>query len=161
VTRTTRVLEATAAALERAGETVQSTWDVRGADRASVVCVGAVSTSADAQAALVAAVRGAGIVALLPAEPELGAAFFEDLRHIGDVEVAEEARPAVRERLDAQQLELLEQLARGASVAAAARSLFVSRRTAARRLAAARAALGVRSNAEAVLAVRSASSVQE
>ena len=60
------------------------------------------------------------------------------------------------ERLDPEQRRLLELLAEGLSVAAAARRLYVSRRTADRRLASARALLGVRSNAEAVVLARAA-----
>ena len=70
--------------------------------------------------------------------------------------MAEEPGQTQLDRLDEQQRRLLNLLAEGFSVAAAARRLYLSRRTADRRLAAARAALGVRSNAEAVVLARSA-----
>jgi DNA-binding NarL/FixJ family response regulator len=57
----------------------------------------------------------------------------------------------VERALDEEQEQLLELLARGMSVREAAKRLHLSRRTAERRLAEARAALGAATNAEAVL----------
>jgi len=58
--------------------------------------------------------------------------------------------------IDEEQRRLLDLLAKGLSVTAASRRLFLSRRTADRRLARARAMLGVRSNAEAIVVASSA-----
>jgi DNA-binding NarL/FixJ family response regulator len=144
-------LEACVARLERAGVAVRRRWEA-----GDVVCAGSVRTRADAEAALLAALRGAGIVALLPEDPTLSASFFEDLRRLGPVDVAGEPDVDPLERLAPEQRRLLELLAEGLSVAAAARRLYVSRRTAVRRLASARAVLGVRSTAEAVVFARAA-----
>jgi DNA-binding NarL/FixJ family response regulator len=154
VARSRGAMEACVARLEQAGARTQRTWRVeRDTGGTAVVCVGRVSTPADVQEALLAAVGGAGMVALLPTDPALSAAFFEDLRHLGSVEVVEEHDQSSLGQLDEEQRRLLELLAGGASATSAARTLFLSRRTVVRRLAAARATLAVRSNAEAVLAL--------
>jgi DNA-binding CsgD family transcriptional regulator len=116
------------------------------------VCFGSIDTKADAQAALLAAARGAGVVAHVTGGRGLLERFFEDLRSCGDVEYR-----AAREtggRLAPEQQKLLELIAEGASLGEAAKHLHISRRTADRRLAAARAALGVRTTAEAVALLR-------
>jgi DNA-binding NarL/FixJ family response regulator len=100
----------------------------------------------DVQMALLAAVRGAALaVAAGPALPADGfAAFLSEVTRLG-CEVGEFAAPEVE--LDAEMREALELLANGASVAATARSLFVSERTLHRRLAALRHRLGASTNA--------------
>jgi DNA-binding NarL/FixJ family response regulator len=142
-------MEACVEGLERAGAVVRRGWEP-----GEVVCAGHVQTRRDADAALLAAIGGAGIVALLPDDAELSASFFEDLRRLGPVEVADAPQESPLARLDDEQRLLLGLLAEGLSVAAASRQVHVSRRTADRRLASARAALGVRSNAEAVVLTR-------
>jgi DNA-binding NarL/FixJ family response regulator len=72
---------------------------------------------------------------------------LEDLRRLG---VVEHRRS---NGLDAQQRRILTLLGEGLSVREAAAQLFISPRTADRRLAAARAALGLGTNYEAVVAV--------
>jgi DNA-binding NarL/FixJ family response regulator len=158
VTSSSAVMEACVERLERAGAVIRRGWELEAGapDPAGVVCVGRVETPRDAEAALVAVLGGAGIVAVLPNDAALSASFFEDLRRLGQVAVAEEPRQARLERLDEEQRRLLDLLADGSSLAAAARRLYLSRRTADRRLAAARAVLGARSNAEAVVLARSA-----
>ena len=66
----------------------------------------------DAEAALLAALGGAGIVAVLPDDGALSASFFEDLRRLGDVKVADESPQNPLERLDEEQRRLLDLLAR-------------------------------------------------
>ena len=159
VASSSAVMETCVERLERSGAAIRRGWEREPEappDPARLVCVGRVKTSRDAKAALLAVLGGAGIVAVLPDDTALSASFFEDLRRLGQVEVAEEPGQTQLDRLDEQQRRLLNLLAEGFSVAAAARRLYLSRRTADRRLAAARAALGVRSNAEAVVLARSA-----
>lgn len=126
-----------------------ATWS---AARLRVVCVGALRTPADADAALLAAARGAGVVAFADAERQLVERFYEDLSRFGRVDVRRHRpRADPLPRLSKDQRRLLELLAGGLSVGAAADALFISRRTADRRLAAARATLGVGTTAEAVI----------
>jgi hypothetical protein len=151
------LMEACVERLERSGAAIRRGWEPGAEpDPVELVCVGHIKTRRDAEAALLAVLGGAGIVAVLPDDATLSASFFDDLRRLGWVDVAEEAFPTPLERLDEEQRRLLDLLADGFSVTAASRRVYLSRRTADRRLAAARAALGVRSNAEAVLFVCSA-----
>lgn len=119
-------------------------WDVSGR---RIACAGRIASQADLEAALVAAARGAFLVIEGRVPVELFAAFVEDLRRLGTVE----HRRA--NGLDAQQHRILTLLGEGLSIGEAAAQLFISRRTADRRLAAARSALGVRTNNEAVVAL--------
>jgi DNA-binding CsgD family transcriptional regulator len=151
------VMEACVDRLERSGVVIRRRWEPGTAPASTeLVCAGQVDTVRDAEAALLAALGGAGIVAVLPDDDALSASFFEDLRRLGDVEVADESPQNPLERLDEEQRRLLDLLAKGLSVTAASRRLFLSRRTADRRLAQARAMLGVRSNAEAIVVASSA-----
>jgi DNA-binding NarL/FixJ family response regulator len=78
---------------------------------------------------------------------------FEDLRHIGPVRYLRRGEPELgrpEPGLDRDQLGLLELLSRGSSLVEAAAAMHLSRRTAQRRLAAARRTLGVQSTAEAI-----------
>jgi DNA-binding NarL/FixJ family response regulator len=157
VTSSAAVMEACVERLELSGAAIRWGWEPGAApDRAESVCAGRIETPRDAEAALLAVLGGAGIVAVLPDDAALSASFFEDLRRLGQVKMAEEPLQTPLERVDEEQRRLLGLLAEGFSVAAASRSVCLSRRTADRRLAAARAVLGVRSNAEAVVLVRSA-----
>jgi DNA-binding NarL/FixJ family response regulator len=118
-------------------------WDVTAA---GVVCVGAVRSPADVEAALLAAARGAGIVAAVQLPEDVCDGFLDDLTRLG---VLDERRPQAEcDATEAQRL--LELLADGISLDDAAQELHISRRTAERRLAAARRALGVRTTAAAV-----------
>ena len=132
--------------LERAGWRTQNgwslpdgNWDLSGQ---RLVCVGAVADQPALEAALLAAARGAGlIVPMPPVPPDL---FLEDLARIGTVE----RRAGRGGPFDAETVDLIEALVAGRSVADAAQDALVSLRTAHRRLAAARSALGVRTNRE-------------
>ncbi|HEX5495521.1 MAG TPA: hypothetical protein VFX70_13210 [Mycobacteriales bacterium] len=122
-------------------------WDV-GTRR--LVAVGRVPNAATAQAALLCAVRGAGLVVAMDRDTAWAAVFLADLARI---------RPAVRPpavtdglSLSDEQRALLDLLAEGHSIAQAARRLYLSLRTANRRVAEARATLGVSTTREAVLA---------
>lgn len=127
----------------------------RGFDRGErgVVCTGIVATVDEAQRALLAAVSGAALVVLARAPRDVVDRMCDDLRRVGTVQHF----PGPRARapaLDAEAKALLTILAGGVTLGEAAELLHVSRRTADRRLAAARRALGERSTTAAILAAR-------
>jgi DNA-binding NarL/FixJ family response regulator len=114
-----------------------------------LVCVGAIRDAGDAQAALLAAARGAGVVVVARCSADELDAFVDDLGRLGPVEeLHRDAEPRVPEGQ-----RLLELLADGRSLDEAAAALHISRRTAERRLANARRALGVHTTAAAVASV--------
>jgi hypothetical protein len=131
----------------------ESGWDVHAA---RVVLHGRVADADAVRLAVLAAVRGAGVVAIADLGTAVGRALLADLERLGPVlrdpdthgpvDPAEAAR-----RLVPEQRALLERLANGETIAAAAAAEFLSLRTANRRIAQARAALGVRTTREAVL----------
>ncbi|MDT4988011.1 MAG: hypothetical protein QOI74_2105 [Micromonosporaceae bacterium] len=133
-------------------------WDVTAG---RLVLFGRVPDRDTAELALLAAARGAGVVAITDIRAELGRALTADLERIGPVSTEPDTGPARTAesaghpggtRLAPEQQALLERLAGGETIAAAAQAEFLSLRTANRRIAEARAALGVRSTREAVLA---------
>src|SRR5689334_16703934 len=138
-------------------------WDV---SAGRVVLFGRVPDVDTAELALLAAARGAGVIAITDVRADVGRALLADLERIGpvstdpDVDMAgtgdggdqTAGTPAAGTHLVPEQQALLERLARGETIAAAAQAEFLSLRTANRRIAEARAALGVRSTREAVLA---------
>ena len=79
---------------------------------------------------------------------------FDEGRRLVAAEWYDGPHPPPTQGLDDSQMMLLLALSRGCTVAEAAEAGHLSERTAARRLAAARATLGCRSNVEAALAVR-------
>ena len=123
-------------------------WDL---GPARIVAVGALPDLAAAQAALLCAVRGAGLVVGLDPAAPWAAGFRADLRRIAPAEPAA-AGPEPVGGLTPDQRDLLELLAAGNSIARAAQLRFLSLRTANRRVAEARDALGVATTREAVLA---------
>lgn len=119
-----------------------------------LLCAGIVDTSRGAIAALVAAVRGTGLLLAVGLGPQPTEQFLADLRRVGTVRV-EAPEPMIdTPALGPGQRELLELLADGATIPEAARQLYVSVRTAERRLGEARRVLGVRTTAEAITALR-------
>lgn len=122
-------------------------WDL-GAAR--VLCVGVVGDGAEAAAALSVAARGAALAVEVAARGAVRHRFLEDLHKVTEpTAYAPGPDPAIA-RLDGLQRQLLEALARGATVTAAAEAANVSRRTANRVLADARVVLEVETNAGAV-----------
>jgi DNA-binding NarL/FixJ family response regulator len=131
-------------------------WDV--ADQ-KLVLYGRITDVDTAELAVHAAARGAGLVAITDSGTDVGQALLADLGRLGPVtrdpeaELAgvdgDETGPA---SLLPEQRALLERLANGETIAAAAAAEFLSLRTANRRIAQAREALGVRTTREAVLA---------
>ena len=127
-------------------------WDVTGH---RLVLHGRITDPESLQLAVLAAARGAGIVAICDAESPLGRALIDDLARLGPVRhgPAPEANDhgAVAD-LVPEQRALLDRLAAGDTIAAAAAAEFLSLRTANRRIAEARQLFGVRTTREAVLA---------
>lgn len=163
----------------------ESSWDVTSS---RLILFGRVPDVDTAELALLAAARGAGVIAIADVRAEVGRALLADLERIGPVSTDPDATPTVtgagkgagkgagsatgsigsaagslasgaggddhgpNNPLAPEQRALLERLARGETIAAAAQAEFLSLRTANRRIAEARQALGVRSTREAVLA---------
>ncbi|UWP78486.1 LuxR family transcriptional regulator [Dactylosporangium fulvum] len=131
-------------------------WDV---SESRLALFGRVTDADTAELALLAAARGAGIVAISDVTGDIGRALLADLGRIGpvstdpDAELGTAAEPAAGgPQLAPEQRALLERLAGGETIAAAAAAEFLSLRTANRRIAEAREVLGVRTTREAVLA---------
>ncbi len=108
---------------------------------------------------MLAAARGAGIVAICDTESPLGRALLDDLTRLGPVRHGADngssssgGGPDTVADLVPEQSALLDRLAAGDTIAAAAAAEFLSLRTANRRIAEARAQFGVRTTREAVLA---------
>ena len=135
----------------------ETAWDV---SDARLVLFGRVTDPDTAELAVFAAARGAGVVAITDPDTPVGRALLADLGRIGpvstdpDAPVAGEGDPAAGPgpQLAPEQRALLERLASGETIAAAAAAEFLSLRTANRRIAEARDVLGVRTTREAVLA---------
>ncbi|HEV2087789.1 MAG TPA: hypothetical protein VGR21_05720 [Cryptosporangiaceae bacterium] len=102
---------------------------------------------------VLAAARGAGVATVVDPDTETGRLLLTDLGRIGTVTRSPDERADVGETLPLteEQRALLERLADGESIAAAAAAEFLSLRTANRRIAAARDALGVRTTRQAVV----------
>ncbi|GAA3395850.1 LuxR family transcriptional regulator [Cryptosporangium minutisporangium] len=139
-------------------------WDLTAT---RTVVTGPVADDDAVAGAVLAAARGAGVVAVADAESTTGQALLADLARIGPVRRAPRTSDtngpaAARTEPDAggsgdglpltdEQRALLDRLAAGDSIAAAAAAEFLSLRTANRRIAAAREALGVRTTRQAVI----------
>jgi DNA-binding CsgD family transcriptional regulator len=146
-------LDAAAAELGRQGWRLhpglappEEPWDL---GPARLIAVAPLPDLAAAQAALLCAVRGAGLVVGLDPAAPWAAGFRADLRSLAP---APEVAAAPAGDLSPDQRDILELLAAGNSIAQAARLRFLSLRTANRRVAEARDALGVATTREAVLA---------
>jgi DNA-binding NarL/FixJ family response regulator len=144
-----------------AGELATAAAELAGSDRPVVpglrppaggqaVCVGRVADAADAGRAVLAAVAGAWLVIDAQAPREVIDELCDDLRRLGEVDhrLGGTAAPG----LGRDERALLELLLGGATIGEAARRLHISRRTADRRLAAARRALHAQTTAEALRA---------
>jgi DNA-binding NarL/FixJ family response regulator len=126
-------------------------WDVTGT---RLVLTGRIGDRHTLQLAVLAAARGAGIVAVCDAESALGRDLVDDLTRLGPLRhgAADAGDPATVADLVPEQRALLDRLAAGDTIAAAAAAEFLSLRTANRRIAEARTLFGVRTTREAVLA---------
>ena len=123
--------------------------------RERVACTGTILGTDDARRALLAAISGAGLIVASRADRETIDRFLDDLRRLGPVDhVVAAARP--RNRLSPRQRAVLGLLGEGLTVDEAAVALGIDPAAARERLEAARAALGVASTAEAIVAALSA-----
>jgi DNA-binding NarL/FixJ family response regulator len=120
----------------------------------SVVRTGSVASAEDAAAALLAALGGSGLVVHARATREVIDRLLGDLRHVGPVQHRVGNDVPTPPALDADALAILGRLARGQTLGEAASDLGLSRRTADRRLAGARRALGAERTVEAVSKAR-------
>jgi DNA-binding NarL/FixJ family response regulator len=130
----------------------ETAWDLTGA---KLVLFGRVGDQEAVELAVMAAARGAGIVAIADPGGDVGRALVADLGRLGPVYRDADAEPEEDDavgQLIPEQRALLERLANGETIAAAAAAEFLSLRTANRRIAQARELLGVRTTREAVLA---------
>ena len=126
----------------------EGTWDVTAA---RLVLHGRVGDAETLQLAVLAAARGAGVVAICDTESPAGRALVDDLGRLGPVNSGIDGTDVIANLIPEQQA-LLDRLAAGDTIAAAAAAEFLSLRTANRRIAEARALFGVRTTREAVLA---------
>ena len=129
-------------------------WDVTGS---RLVLFGRVPDLETVRLAVLAAARGAGVVAIADLNGDTGRALLADLTRLGPVhrDAGTDPEPAADTgvgQLVPEQRALLDRLANGETIAAAAAAEFLSLRTANRRIAQAREALGVRTTREAVIA---------
>ncbi|GAB1691774.1 LuxR family transcriptional regulator [Krasilnikovia sp. M28-CT-15] len=123
-------------------------WDVTAA---RLVLHGRITDTDTLQLAVLAAARGAGIVAVSDTDSPVGRALADDLARLGPLQHGTGADSSVAELIPEQRA-LLDRLAAGETIAAAAAAEYLSLRTANRRIAEARALFGVRTTREAVLA---------
>jgi DNA-binding CsgD family transcriptional regulator len=112
-----------------------------------------VRDESDAVTAVLAALDGADVAIDPTADPALADRVQDDLRRLGRAD-AGPPESLTGPALGPDELHLLARIAEGMSHSEAARSLHISRRTADRRLASARRALGVATTAEALVALQ-------
>jgi DNA-binding CsgD family transcriptional regulator len=124
--------------------------------RPGQVSAGPVTDRPTAQRAVLAALAGAHLVIMAAAAREVTDMLCDDLRRLGNLDHRVGAQPPGTDPpLGAGERALLERLLAGDSLGQAASALHLSRRTADRRLAAARRALGATTTAETLaIAVR-------
>jgi DNA-binding NarL/FixJ family response regulator len=125
-------------------------WD--GPAPPGAVRVGMVGDATTAAQAVLAAVRGCDLVVLGAAERAVIDQLCDDLRRLGQLD--HRVEPVVAISLSEDERALMAKLAGGATLGEAAKALHMSRRTADRRLASARRALGAASTSEAVVLAR-------
>ena len=130
---------------ERVGHGMRITSDWRTA-RPGVVCTGHVGDEAAAESAGLALLAGADLVVTAAAPRAVIDRMCDDLRRIGSLDHRVEA--STGPALSTEERELVERLLAGQSLGQASNAMHMSRRTADRRLAAARQALGVTTTAE-------------
>lgn len=120
---------------------------------AAAVRVGVVADAASAAAAVLAAVHGYNLVVMATGDRAVTDQLCDDLRRLGHLDHVVGNDPGAPV-LSVEERELLAHLVAGANLGEAARRLHLSRRTADRRLASARRALGARTTSEAVVLAR-------
>jgi DNA-binding CsgD family transcriptional regulator len=118
--------------------------------RSGEVVVIRVSSVVDAGDAVRLALRGFGLVVVGLADRATLDLLYDDLRRFGRLDVRTTAAPDALQALDAEERAVLACLAEGMTLGEAATSLHLSRRTADRRLSAARRKLGVATTIQAL-----------
>lgn len=103
-----------------------------------------------AAAAVRTALAGGSLVVHAVAERSILDRLYDDLRRLGDVTVRTDAEPSRADLLSTDESAILRRLAAGETLREIAASLHLSLRTADRRLASARTALGSSTTTEAV-----------
>lgn len=121
-----------------------------GAAAPGVVCAAEVRDRQTAQQAVLAALAGAHLVVAATAPREVIDMLCEDLRRLGRLDHRFSPRQQAGSELSPAERALVERLLAGDSLGQAAVALHISRRTADRRLASARRALGAATTAEAL-----------
>jgi DNA-binding CsgD family transcriptional regulator len=121
--------------------------------RPDEVRTGTVASAADAEAALLAALDGAGLILCATGRRDVIDRLVDDLRRLGPVD-HRVSKPDAAEVLGPSARAILGLLAEGHSLGEAASILGLSRRTADRRLAEGRRALGVERTTEAIARAR-------
>jgi DNA-binding CsgD family transcriptional regulator len=137
------------AEIRAAGWTVLPGWRIPVGRPSRTVLSGAVLSREDAEAALLAALDGFGVIIAAASDRVVTDRLVDDLRHLGPVD-HRIAEPDAGPTLPADARAILGLLAEGHSLGEAAVILGLSRRTADRRLASAREALGVERTTEAI-----------
>jgi DNA-binding NarL/FixJ family response regulator len=122
-------------------------------DRSGAICRGVVDGPDSAADALLAALDGAGLLVEASADRATIDRLVDDLRRLGPVD-HRATPPAPMPALDPEARAILGLLAEGHTLGEAAALLGLARRTADRRLAAARDALGVERTTEAIARAR-------
>jgi DNA-binding CsgD family transcriptional regulator len=131
------------------GARIVTGWrTLTGVPASRAVCVGQVRCADDAVRSVLAAVAGSRLVVDADAPREVLDQLCDDLRRLGDVD--HRVEPTQAPELSGEQGALLARLLAGDTLGEAARALHISRRTADRRLAGAREALGVDSTPAAL-----------
>jgi DNA-binding NarL/FixJ family response regulator len=141
-----------AAELRRAGWNLTPGFDGRRRGPRDIR-FGVVDSPATAAAALLAVLGGSGALIDGRGPREVVDRLVDDLRHVAKVEVRQQPAEAAPD-VDTDARSILAILAEGRTLGDAASTLGLSRRTADRRLAEARAALGVERTVEAVARAR-------
>jgi DNA-binding NarL/FixJ family response regulator len=129
-------------------ELIGAGWELQPPDRAGsagTVVTLSVATPPDAQAALLLAIGGAGLLVRADAERSVVDDLVEDLGRIGRVLLVDGPRAI---RLDPDTWRLVHALAEGTTVSAVARTLHMSVRTANRRLTDAKDAMNAPTRAQ-------------
>jgi DNA-binding CsgD family transcriptional regulator len=146
--------DAAVAEVRDAGWQVVARFETPGAG-GDEVRFGAVDTAEDAAAALLRVLEGAGAVIHARGDRHVLDRLLDDLRHVRRVDLRRgQLAAAAPPTVDADARAILAILAEGRTLGDAAATLGLSRRTADRRLADARTALGVERTVEAVARAR-------
>jgi len=147
--------DAVVAELRAAGHDVTDGLAIRGTAGLRAVRRGVVATPGDAAAAALAAMAGHGLVLESGADRVVIDRLIDDLRHLGLTVDHRTCLEPPGSPLAAEGRSILAFLAEGLTLGQASDALGIARRTADRRLAAARRALGTSRTTEAIARARS------